>query len=45
MLIFFVFIYDIQIFDEDDYGVKNLILTGKKSRKPVEIELYKVIIN
>ena len=32
----------IQILDKGDYGDKELILTGKKSKKPVEIELYKV---
>ena len=44
--LFFSFLSnDIQIKDSGDYGDKNLILTGKKSRRPVEIELYKVIIN
>ena len=32
----------IQILEKGDYGDKELILTGKKSKKPVEIELYKV---
>ena len=34
----------IQIEDRGDYGDKNLILVGNKSKKPIEIELYKVII-
>ena len=36
---------DIQIEDGGDYGDKNLILTGKKSRRPEEIELYKVLFD
>ena len=36
---------DIQIEEESDYGDKNLILTGKKSRRPEEIELYKVLFD
>ena len=42
---FFPFLSNnIQIMDRGDYGDKRLILTGGKSTKPVEIELYKVII-
>ena len=33
---------NIQIFDKGDYGDKNLILTGNKSNKPIEIEMYRV---
>ena len=32
----------IQICEGGDYGNKDLLLTGKKSKKPIEIELYKV---
>ena len=35
---------EIQIQDRGDYGEKKLILVGNKSKKPIEIELYKVII-
>ena len=35
---------EIQIQDRGDYGEKKLILVGNKSTKPIEIELYKVII-
>ena len=34
---------DIQITEGGDYGDKNLILTGKNSRRSEEIELYKVL--
>ena len=43
-LSYFFLSNNIQIKDSGDFGDKNLISTGRKSTKPVEIELYKVII-
>ena len=34
---------NVQICDKGDYGDKDYILTGNKSKKPVEIEIYKVV--
>ena len=33
---------NVQIMEGGDYGNKNYLLTGNKSNKPIDIEIYKV---